>query len=232
MADKRSINIAVVDYGLGNLFSIKHACNYSGMDAIVTNDKKIIINSDAVILPGVGAFGDAMNALSKLDLISPIKDFASSGNPLIGICLGLQLLFTESQEFGINKGLDIINGEVIHLNQNGDNKKLKVPLVGWNQIFSGDDNNPTNWENTFLSGLNNYTYMYFVHSFCVRPENDDDILAYSNFGITKFCSCIQKENIFACQFHPERSGIDGLSVYNNIFAQLKIKIENQEGSNE
>lgn len=226
-----SARVVVVDYGLGNLFSIKHACNYAGMEAVVTSSSDKILSADAVILPGVGAFADAMNTLKKLDLVRPIQDFASSGKTLIGICLGLQLLFSESYEFGQHKGLDIIKGDVVRFeNDEGRFTSLKVPQVGWKQICSepspyqeGIAATPNRWNQSFLSQLSNYTYMYFVHSYYVCPENKAAILSFSRYGGSYFCSSIEVGNVFACQFHPERSGQNGLKIYENIFHYLKNK---------
>jgi imidazole glycerol-phosphate synthase subunit HisH len=144
MNKQRQITVAIVDYGLGNLFSIKHACEYVGLHASITSSPQEILSSDAVILPGVGAFGDAMSALKKLNLITPIKEVASSGKFLMGICLGMQLLMSKSYEFGEHEGLGIIKGPVVRFEDPiGPNGRLKVPQVGWNRIFMIKENPTT-----------------------------------------------------------------------------------------
>ena len=177
--DDRGPQLAIVDLGLGNLFSVKHACEHVGIRALITAEKRHILSADAVILPGVGAFGDAMNSLHRLDLVEPLKDLAASAKPLIGICLGLQLLMTESQEFGLHKGLSIVDGPVVRFEKpHGPRGPLKVPQIGWNRIFrpnplqaqegsSADRQDP--WIGTPLHDLRDGTYMYFVHSFYAVP---------------------------------------------------------------
>ncbi|BDQ36599.1 imidazole glycerol phosphate synthase subunit HisH [Pseudodesulfovibrio nedwellii] len=212
-------DVAIIDYGLGNLFSIKHACEHVGLSVLITNQSDEILTAKSVILPGVGAFGDAMNALNKLDLVAPIKDVAAKGTPLLGICLGQQLLYSESEEFGSHKGLDLIPGTVQYFSvQKIDNITLKVPQVGWNTIDSTKDN-PNAWDGTLLQGVKPGTDMYFVHSCYVIPDDENTVLTTTTYGTIKFSSGSRLNNITAFQFHPERSGIDGLVVYKN-FSQL------------
>jgi glutamine amidotransferase len=220
------LQVAIVDFGMGNLFSAKHACEHVGMQALITSEKSHILSADAVILPGVGAFGDAMNSLHKLDLVEPLKDLAASGKPVVGICLGLQLLMTESHEFGLHKGLGIVKGPVVRFeNPYGPRGPLKVPHIGWNGIFRPghlqnngkfitDTEDP--WNGTPLHGLREGTYMYFVHSFYAIPENPGVTLSTSKYGNLEFCSSLRYGNVFAFQFHPERSGPDGLRIYERI----------------
>jgi len=214
-----SPRVAIVDHGLGNLFSVKHACNKVGIDAEITNSKKEISHSDAVILPGVGAFGDAMRTLRRLDLIETLLEFALS-KPFMGICLGMQLLMSESPEFGCQEGLGIIKGKTIRFdNPTDDNGKiLKVPHVGWNRVCQIHDQE---WEDTLLKGLDNNEFMYFVHSFYIKPDDSDVVLSVSRYGNVEFCSSLRSKNIFACQFHPERSGEKGLLIYRNLLTLVK-----------
>jgi imidazole glycerol-phosphate synthase subunit HisH len=218
--------VAIVDYGLGNLFSIKQACEYVGLNAIITNEKKEILTADAVVLPGVGAFGNAMSSLEKLDIVSLLTDIALSGTFFMGICLGMQLLMKESYEFGHHKGLGIVDGTVVHFeNKISEGRSLKVPQVGWNRIFSpfeekGCSQNVEQWNGTPLAGFSQGEFMYFVHSYYVQPEKDDVSLTVTHYGDTKFCSSLMVGNIFACQFHPERSGVQGLNVYRNIASHI------------
>jgi glutamine amidotransferase len=203
--------ITIIDYKLGNLFSVKHACGYVNLTTSISSDKKDIIDADALILPGVGAFGDAMKNLQELDMIEPILDFVASGKPLLGICLGMQLLFTESYEFGEHKGLNIIEGEITKFPSMGMNgKSIRVPHISWNRI-----NLPTNqsWENSPLQGLEDGAYMYFVHSYFANPQNNADMLTQTEYEGINFCSSVKKGNVFASQFHPEKSGQKGIGIY-------------------
>ena len=208
MIDKKTIG--VVDYGIGNLYSVQNALNSIGLSSIITSDAEIISKSDALILPGVGAFGDAMNNMGILGLADPIKRYIESGKPFMGICLGLQLLFTESEEFGIHKGLDIIKGKVVKFTKD-DNCNLKVPQVCWNQIYKKG----LPWENTELNNIRNGEFMYFVHSYYVVPEDDNDVLSLTNYEGIEYCSSIKKDNVFACQFHPENSNKEGIKILQN-----------------
>lgn len=220
----KSPKIAIVDFGMGNLFSVKHMCSHVGMDAKITSSKQEILSADAVILPGVGAFGDAMDTLRKLDLVDTLKKVAMSNKPLIGICLGMQLLMSKSYEFGKHKGLDIIKGDVIHFdNPMNKSKKLKVPHIGWNRIYLAKkiSTQDDKWSKTLLKGLSNNEFMYFVHSFYVRPVNSDIILSITKYGNIEFCSSFQYKNIFGCQFHPERSGLQGMIIYRNLISFIK-----------
>jgi imidazole glycerol-phosphate synthase subunit HisH len=208
--------VAIVDYGLGNLFSVKRACEQVGLRAFISGSARELLGSDAVILPGVGAFGDAMAALDREGLIGPLKEIASSGKPLIGVCLGLQLLMTESFEFGRHHGLGILDGPVVRFhNPQGPNGALKVPQVGWNRVNRTDGRTDA-WNRTPLDGMEDGEFMYFVHSFYASPEDSDAILAWSSYGHLKFCAAVRKHNVFAFQFHPERSGLAGLRIYRNI----------------
>ncbi len=221
MSKKGSIKVAIVDYYAGNLFSVKQACEYVGMEAWVTSSRSQLFEADVVILPGVGAFGDAMNALKKLDLVSPLKEIAVSNQMLVGICLGMQLLMTESYEFGTHRGLDIIPGEVIRFEKpKTGSLNFKVPQVGWNRISLPQNRD---WLNSPLETLNPEEFMYFVHSFYVCPEDERVILSQSDYANIRFCSSLKYQNLVAFQFHPERSGKRGLEIYQ----ALKSSIEKQ-----
>lgn len=216
--------VAIVDYALGNLFSIKQACAFVGLNSIITNSKKDILGADAVILPGVGAYGDAMLTLHRLDLVNVLYDIAESAKALVGICLGLQLLMTESQEFGRHKGLGIIEGPVVRFDAPKEKERiLKVPQIGWNRIFQPA--NSLRWHGTLLDRIEEGEYMYFVHSYTVQPQDSNVILSTSHYGHIEFCSSIQHQNVFACQFHPERSGLEGLKVYHNLAALLRTAVQ-------
>jgi imidazole glycerol-phosphate synthase subunit HisH len=203
--------VVIIDYQLGNLFSVKQACDTVGINAKISYDREDILNADALILPGVGAFNEAMVNLKKLNISSAIKQKVSEGNPLFGVCLGQQLLFTESEEFGTAKGLDIISGIIKKFPIESNGKKVKIPHIAWNKVYSPNQN----WKNTPLFGINNNDFMYFVHSYYVKPSNDNCILTKTNYDGIEFCSSINQNNIFATQFHPEKSAEKGISIYKN-----------------
>lgn len=215
MGDLEDIHIAIVDYGLGNLFSVRSACEFAGMQATITSSRHEIRKADAILLPGVGAFGDAMESLAKLDLAGPLRDAVLADQPLIGICLGMQLLMSESFEFGRHRGLDLIKGSVVRFDNRGDDDcDFKVPQVGWNRIF--EDQNGHSWSGTLLDGLRDGEFVYFVHSFYVKPDDPNVILSLSRYGNTEFCSSLRYRNTYGFQFHPERSGYQGLKIYQNL----------------
>ena len=208
--------VAIVDYGLGNLFSVKHACESTGIRATITSSPDEIGRFDAVILPGVGAFGDAMKELEARDLVAPLRDVVASGTPIVGICLGMQLLMSESSEFGHRKGLAIIEGEVVRFPEGhkGD-RRLKVPHVGWSALEhpSGDADA---WEHTLLDGQSDGVFMYFVHSYYASPSDIEVTLSSTRYGQTEFCSSLRQGNVYGFQCHPERSGPDGLGIYSKL----------------
>lgn len=201
------MKVAIIDYQLSNLFSVKHAFDYLNIDSEITSDKTIIINSDAAIIPGVGAFGDAMENLQKLDLINLIKNFISSGRPFMGVCLGMQLLFTQSEEFGLHKGLNIVSGQVKKFV--GKEKQIKVPQIGWNQIFKAQKS----WDNSPLKEIKDGEFMYFVHSYFCQPKDKKVILSETTYEGIKHCSSLFSKNVFATQFHPEKSAKEGIKIY-------------------
>jgi glutamine amidotransferase len=208
------VDAVIVDFGLGNLYSVKHACEHVGLRASISNTKDAIEHSDVIILPGIGAFGDAILTLTKLGLVPVLQDAALSGKPLIGVCLGMQLLMTESNEFGKHPGLGLVEGQVVRFEVPvEDNKKLKVPQVGWNRILKKGN---SEWDNSPLAGVQDGEYMYFVHSYYVQPRDRRVVLATTRYGNVEFCSSLISKNMFATQFHPERSGPRGLQIYGNI----------------
>lgn len=218
-----SINVAIVDYGLGNLFSVQRACEYVGMQASITTSPQAIRAADAVLLPGVGAFGDAMASLRSLNLVDLLREIAAGDGVLVGICLGLQLMMSESHEFGRHEGLGIFEGPVVRFEHpRGPDGELKVPQVGWNRILrpghpgEAGGASPDLWEGSPLDGLRDGSYMYFVHSFHARPTDSAVVLATSHYGDIEFCSALRKGNVFAFQFHPERSGEQGIQIYRSL----------------
>lgn len=203
------MKISIIDYDIGNVKSIINAFIKIGIEPILTNDRETIISSDGLILPGVGAFAHGMENLKKYELIETINDFVETKKPFMGICLGMQMLMEESEEFGINKGLGLIEGKVIKLPVK-DSSKEKLPHISWNEIQKN-----INWKNTILKDIEENSDMYFVHSFIVSPKNDENILALTEYSDYKFCSSVKKDNIYGCQFHPEKSGKIGLKIMKN-----------------
>lgn len=212
------VMIAIIDYKAGNLFSVKNAFDKLGVDTVITSDVDVIKNADKLLLPGVGAFENAMNHMRELKLDNVIVDEVKSGKPFLGICLGMQLLFNSSEEYGHHEGLNILEGKIIHFNFSTVGAKhsepalvganlcepaLKIPHMGWNSI--------TNCKDTKLfSDLENQ-FVYFVHSYHLVTDNKDYKQIITNYGYD-FCSAIEYKNIFATQFHPEKSGDAGLSI--------------------
>jgi len=195
--------IAIIDYGMGNLRSVQKGFERMGHEVVVTNDAKTILDASKVVLPGVGAFPDCMRNLREYGLIDAVHRTIKSGKPFLGICLGLQLLFTESEEFGISKGLDIIKGRVIRF-KGPEFADLKIPHMGWNSIS-------IKRQVPAFQDVPNNSYVYFVHSFHVVPEDKSVIATTTPYGI-EFVSSIWKDNVFAVQFHPEKSQNLGLSI--------------------
>lgn len=197
--------IAIVDYGMGNLRSVEKALKACGVEAILTSDSNEISGSKGVVLPGVGAFYRGMENLAKLNIIPAIYEATESGKPILGICLGLQLLFTESQEHGLHKGLDIIKGSVRKFQQD-----VKVPHMGWNNVKFKIQNA----KSKIFDGVPDNSYFYFVHSYYVEPEDKSLIMATTEYG-REFTSAVRKDNIVGVQFHPEKSTSLGLKILEN-----------------
>ncbi len=200
--------IAVIDYGMGNLRSVQKSLEFVGAKVIVTHDPDLILNANSVVLPGVGAFKDCMANLKKLKLVDPIRKFIDGGKPFLGICLGLQVLFEESEEYGPVAGLGILPGKVVKFpdgsSETKNGRPIKIPHMGWNQI-KVKKNVP------LFGGVGDAPYFYFVHSYYVVPEDQNMIATVTNYGV-EFVSGIQHKNIYAFQFHPEKSQTLGLSI--------------------
>ncbi len=214
--------VAIVDYRMGNVCSVQRACQSVGLEAVITSNPGVIQSADGVILPGVGAFGDAMESLRRLELVEVLRRIARRGKPILGICLGMQLLMTESEEFGLHEGLNLLEGRVVRFEcpRDDDGRSLKVPQVGWNRLLSVSST--VGWTNSILEGLCGQTEMYFVHSFYVVPRDSSVILAVSRYGQIEFASVIQEGNIFGCQFHPEKSGPGGIRIYRTFYDKLEL----------
>ncbi len=199
--------IAIIDYGAGNLHSVKNALDFLGADNIVTGNKEEILSADKVILPGVGAFGDAMKCLEERGLVETVKAVAENGKPFLGICLGLHLLFEESEESPNVKGLGIFKGKIVEIPDNGN---LKIPHMGWNNIRITKDSK-------ILKNIGNEPYVYFVHSYYVEAEDESVVSAYTEYG-QRLDIAVEQGNVFATQFHPEKSGDTGMEILKNFIA--------------
>ncbi|TAN41124.1 MAG: imidazole glycerol phosphate synthase subunit HisH [Nitrospirae bacterium] len=195
--------IAIVDYGMGNIRSVEKGFLKVGTDARITSDIKMIEDSDGVVLPGVGAFRDCMANLGRLELIGAILNEIKKGKPFLGICLGLQLLFSESEEFGVCRGMDVFSGRVVRFKFD-DSTQLKIPHMGWNTVKFVK-------RPPIFEGIPDDSYFYFVHSYHVVPEDKSIIAGATNYGID-FVPMVWKDNIFATQFHPEKSQDLGLKI--------------------
>jgi glutamine amidotransferase len=206
--------IAIIDYGMGNLRSVQKGFEKIGAQAIVTADPRVVLEADRIVLPGVGAFRDCMHNLEQAGFVEPILRVIAQGRPFLGICVGMQLLFTDSIEFGLYPGLNIIPGHVLRFpdDMTVESEKLKVPQMGWNQLHF--KRRPPAFE-----GVADDSNVYFVHSYYVKPDNDDVIATTTDYGF-EFCSSIWKDNIVATQFHPEKSQDVGLRILKN-FAEMK-----------
>lgn len=202
--------ITIVDYGIGNLLSVQRSLEFCGASVTVSDNPKTILESSRLILPGVGAFGNAMTALAERNLIEPIQEVALRGKPLMGICLGMQLLLSESLEFGQTQGLNLIPGNVVPIKNYAINgQQLRVPHIGWSSLTPCFDGG---WQHPLLKGNMEGDAMYFVHSFMSIPNNPSSCLVKCDYGGNDIPAIIERENIFGCQFHPEKSGEAGLRL--------------------
>jgi glutamine amidotransferase len=207
-----SKKITIIDYGCGNILNLARAIKFIGYEVDITHDKNKIINSSYVILPGVGAFGNAMKQIEKYNLHNTILEYAKSNKPLLGICLGMQILLTVSYEFGVHKGLGLIEGKVIKIS-NEKNKEIKIPHMGWNEIYP--NNNKKEWKNKILKNSSIGKSFYFVHSFVCITKDYDSTIAVCNYSGISIPAVIATGNVYGCQFHPEKSADNGLAVLKN-----------------
>jgi len=206
--------INIIDYEMGNLRSVEKAFEKLGFEARVSADPKDITSADKVVLPGVGAFRDCINNLREGGFVEPLLAHVEAGKPLLGICVGMQMLFDESEEFGRHEGLGLIPGKVVRFPSGmmeGD-ERLKVPHMGWNNI-SLKKSSP------IFTGVEDGSFVYFVHSYYCEAENADDVAASCTYGDVEFCASIWRDNIIASQFHPEKSQDIGLQIFKN-FGEL------------
>ncbi len=196
--------IAIIDYDAGNLKSVEKALKFLGEESIVTRDRKEILSADKVILPGVGAFGEAMDHLKKFELDQVIQEAVHRQRPLLGICLGLQLLFEGSEENGGVEGLHILEGQIVKI---PDAPGLKIPHIGWNSLHLQN-------QGRLFEGVPEGTFVYFVHSFYLKAKEESIVRASSDYGVAIHAS-VEQDSVFACQFHPEKSSSMGLKILRN-----------------
>lgn len=212
------MKIAVIDYDIGNVRSIINAFEKIGVTPTLTRDHDTILSADGVLLPGVGAFSHGMEMLKKYNLDVVIHEYAKSNKPFMGVCLGMQMLLDSSEEFGECKGLGLIEGKVVKLPVK--NKEFeKLPHISWNEIKT----HKIDWKNTILDNISEYSDVYFVHSFVAQPKFETNILSATEYSDYMFCSSVKKDNIYGCQFHPEKSGEIGLSIIRNFIEICKEK---------
>ena len=209
--------VTIIDYGIGNVLSVKRAFEYCGAEVIVTSDPKLVYEAERLVLPGVGAFSDGMKGLKDRDLIKPIRMYAKENKPFLGICLGMQMMMDKGEEFGNHEGLGLISGNVIKIpsfDLNGNKKK--IPHIGWNFLLE-----ESNWSGTILQGINKDENVYFVHSYMAEPLKKENVLATCFYKEQKIVSVLRSGNLYGCQFHPEKSGSIGLKIIysfiNNLF---------------
>ena len=208
--------ITVIDYGIGNVHSVLNAFRHEGATAMLSSDPDVIRNAERLVLPGVGAFGDGMRELGKRQLIEPLREAVAKGTPLLGICLGMQLLLSESEEFGRHAGLGFIAGTVKRIEPTGGEK---IPHIGWNRLHHPAGRG---WSGSLLEQVPVGTSVYFVHSFTAVPNDEQHRLADTTYGGYRIAAAIQKDNVTGCQFHPEKSGPAGLQMVRR-FSSIDLK---------
>lgn len=203
--------VAIIDYGAGNLSSVKKALDYLGAESIITDDKSKIKSASHIILPGVGSFGDAMESMRNRDLVDTVKEVAVSGKPFLGICLGLQLLFEGSEESPGVEGLGLLKGKITQIPKNNG---LKVPHIGWNSVSVRKDDG-------IFKNIEQNSFFYFVHSFYLTESQGDIAAATTQYGVEIECA-VEQGNLFATQFHPEKSGKAGLTLLKSFLEREEI----------
>ncbi len=199
--------IAIIDYDAGNIKSVQKALQYLGQEAVLTRDREVILSADRTVLPGVGSFGDAMEKLKGYGLSEVVREFAATGKPFLGICLGLQLLFEESEESPGVQGLGLLKGKIRRIPE-GEGRK--VPQIGWNDISINPDSR-------LFRGIPDHSYVYFVHSYYLEAADRKVVAATTEYGVS-IDAAVEAGNVYACQFHPEKSSDVGLGILKNFIA--------------
>jgi glutamine amidotransferase len=203
--------VTIIDYGIGNLLSVQRAFEKCEAEVLVTSDVKIIEASDRLVLPGVGAFADGIQGLKDYKVYDAVLNYLTKQRPFLGICVGMQMLFDEADEFGIHEGLKIISGKVSKISETDSNgKKHKIPHIGWNNLKHPKNN--IHWNNSILSKIEENDSVYFVHSYAGNPTDEKVRLADTYYNGVKILAALQKDHIFGCQFHPEKSGDVGMNI--------------------
>ncbi|HWU41998.1 MAG TPA: imidazole glycerol phosphate synthase subunit HisH [Bdellovibrio sp.] len=205
--------VVIVDYGLGNIFSIRQALEAVGCEPLVSNNVQHLREADGILLPGVGAFGDAVGKLNEYKLRDVLKDEVSKGKPFLGVCLGLQLLMTKSFEFGEHEGLNIIPGTVNRFPETSEGHELNVPFIGWNHWNKVK-------EDQSIDGIEDHSKLFLVHSFYVKPDVEADVIATSSYQGFRYPVILRRGKVLGVQGHPEKSGPDGLKIYSNWLKSL------------
>jgi glutamine amidotransferase len=207
--------IAIIDYGSGNVHSVRRAFEHCGAAPVLTADAAAIESADRLVLPGVGAFADGMRSLRERGLVDPIRRFVESGRPFLGICLGMQMLATTSEEFGLHEGLNLIPGRVVQIpSSDVDGKAHKIPHIGWAELVPAAP-----WAGSIFGSTRELTSVYLVHSFQFEPEDDHHRLADCFYGGHRIAAALRAANVTACQFHPEKSGEAGLQMIASFLRQ-------------
>lgn len=205
--------IVIIDYGMGNLKSVKNALDFLQLESKISSDLNDIKNSKALILPGVGAFPDAMDTIEKLSLDTVIKEEVNKNKPLLGICLGMQLLFENGFEGVERKGLGLLKGSIVRMKDDKENN-IKIPHIGWNNLIY-------NRNDELFNNIEEGKFVYYVHSYFAQNYNDEDLVAYSEYGENKIPGVVRCNNIMGAQFHPEKSGTVGLAILKNFGELIK-----------
>ncbi len=214
------MKVTVIDYGLSNLLSVRHALEHFGAEVELTGDPAAVLAAGALVLPGVGAFRDGMQGLERLGLIGPIRQKAAAGTPLLGICLGMQMLFDQSEEFGSWQGLGLVPGKVVRIPaEAADGARQKVPHIGWEGLLPAGGR--TDFAGTVLSGVRPGSECYFIHSYEAKPADEADRLADAMYGGRRVCAAVQWGNVVGTQFHPEKSGPVGLAILEGYLGMCK-----------
>ncbi len=203
--------IGIIDYGMGNIHSVKNAISKLGFEYVLSNDLDVLASCDKLILPGVGAFGDAMDNINKLGLYEPIKKMVlEDKKPILGICLGMQALFESSEEKGSSQGFGFLKGKIVLMEEPG----LRIPHMGWNELEK-------NQESPIFDRISSNPFVYFVHSYYAQSYEDADLIGYATYGSLKVPGVVRHENVLGCQFHPEKSGEDGLAILKYYLEEFK-----------
>ena len=209
-------SVAIIDYFAGNIFSVSRAFEYANCQVSVITEADELSGADYVVLPGVGAFGDGMGRLREQGMVEAIHAFAKTGKPFLGICLGMQMLFSSSEEFGMHEGLGLVEGKVTRL---PEQPGLKIPHIGWNPVVPPEGKTEDRWQNGILESYHSKRDFYFIHSFAAQTKRAEDCLGETLFGGYRFCSVVRRENVMGTQFHPEKSKQAGMQLIENF---LKI----------